>query len=239
MSTNTRSAQVGCASCADRANRTGVSAGQSVVRTGAHRWAVRNLCAARLPPGQNPRSKAVRPVRTAIHLCVRGGSKYYSPRTADEQRNEKPRSKSEGGTMPRPKFVAPDELVQAYRSGISVEALARASGRSFGQIRRGLLNAGVRMRSCPPGRGEACPEWTGDAVGYEGAHFRLYNARGKASGHTCSCGLPAQWWVYDHADPDERAQDTGRLAGLPYSLDPEHYVAMCVRCHHALLWGAA
>jgi hypothetical protein len=66
-----------------------------------------------------------------------------------------------------------------------------------------------------------------DDVGYGAAHWRVYAARGSASGRTCSgCGGSAAHWAYDHADQDERASDRGS-----FSLDIGHYRPMCVPCH--------
>lgn len=67
-------------------------------------------------------------------------------------------------------------------------------------------------------------------VTYLSAHERVYRAHGKATGYICSCGIPAQQWAYDHADPDER-----NAAGRgPYSLDPSHYAALCKPCHRKM-----
>lgn len=135
--------------------------------------------------------------------------------------------------MPMPKFYATQEMIDSYTAGTSVEGVALAAGRSYGQTYRGLLNAGVVLRAGIPGRAEACPAWVGDTVGYLGARFRLYKVRGKASEHTCPCGKKARDWAYDHSDAEEKVVGTGRLAGIAYSLDPAHYVAMCRKCRCA------
>lgn len=62
---------------------------------------------------------------------------------------------------------------------------------------------------------------------YEAVHARLCRDLGNARDHLCGCGEQAAEWAYDHEDKDERVDDRGR----PYSLDPEHYVPMCVACH--------
>lgn len=71
-------------------------------------------------------------------------------------------------------------------------------------------------------------------VTYASAHTRVYRARGRATGHTCPCGEPAEGWAYDHDDPNEMHGTTtakGCTSLCAYSLDPEHYVAMCRLCH--------
>jgi hypothetical protein len=72
-----------------------------------------------------------------------------------------------------------------------------------------------------------------DDVGYAGAHFRVVRLRGDAHEHACAhCGGPATQWAYDHADPDEQVAVQYRGRGdYPYSLDVEHYLPLCVRCH--------
>lgn len=79
---------------------------------------------------------------------------------------------------------------------------------------------------------EAHHQWKGDEIGYLAAHERVYAARGKASEYTCACGADAREWAYNHDDPNERRQATGRFAGRPYSTDPEHYTPMCSPCHN-------
>lgn len=70
--------------------------------------------------------------------------------------------------------------------------------------------------------------------GYETAHSRVYRRKGSASRYVChGCGeVPAAHWAYDNNDPD--ALTTNRRGSLMrYSLDPIHYLPMCVRCHKA------
>jgi len=67
--------------------------------------------------------------------------------------------------------------------------------------------------------------------GYAFAHNKVYRLRGRATGYPCEhCGRPAKHWAYDHQDPDERFHPAGR----PYSVDPWHYLALCVSCHKIL-----
>jgi hypothetical protein len=69
--------------------------------------------------------------------------------------------------------------------------------------------------------------WKGDDVGYTGMHDRLRSWFGSASDRLCAvCGGSAAQWSYDHADPDEKASPYG-----PYSVDTDHYRALCVPCH--------
>jgi hypothetical protein len=86
----------------------------------------------------------------------------------------------------------------------------------------------------PPGPpvmiGPDHPQWTGDDVGYRAAHRRVAKLEGPASAHPClaGCGGRAYDWAYDCLDPEEK---TDPKTGLPYSLDPEHYVPLCRPCH--------
>lgn len=83
----------------------------------------------------------------------------------------------------------------------------------------------------PPRYGASNPAWTGDDATYGSAHNRLRQQRGPAGDHPCQhCGRMAAHWAYDHQCPDER---TGTDHGRPavYSLNPDHYMPLCVRCH--------
>ncbi len=69
-----------------------------------------------------------------------------------------------------------------------------------------------------------------DQLGYVGAHARIRVTRGPASAQECGhCGGPAAHWAYDHGDSQERLDPRG----FPYSLDPAHYLPLCVGCHLA------
>jgi len=86
----------------------------------------------------------------------------------------------------------------------------------------GSLNAGT-TGSC----GDRQRHRRREVAGYSAAHGRVQTDRGPADAHPCvDCGLPARQWSYGHDDPDELLE-----AGLPYSLDPWHYVPRCVPCH--------
>jgi hypothetical protein len=88
-----------------------------------------------------------------------------------------------------------------------------------------------------PTHAEHPGRWAGDDVGYDGVHKRLRALHGEAAAHPCRrCDKPAKHWAYDHADPDER-QDPRRG---PYSIDPAHYLPLCVSCHKTfdLKWRA-
>lgn len=88
--------------------------------------------------------------------------------------------------------------------------------------------------ACQNAGGVRHHSWTGDEVGYAGAHFRVKALWGFASTHTCRhCLGPAAHWAYDHLDPNERVDpDEG-----PYSPNPDHYLPLCVRCHKAFDLG--
>lgn len=69
---------------------------------------------------------------------------------------------------------------------------------------------------------------TKEVVGYAGAHRRVRTRRGAPQEYQCyDCGNGAQEWAYDDADPDELRDEKGR----PFSLEPHHYVPLCVPCH--------
>lgn len=68
--------------------------------------------------------------------------------------------------------------------------------------------------------------------GYHGAHQRVHAAKGKASAHRCSrCGEQAEQWAFSNGDLGMLREAEGKDAGLAYSLDPEHYEALCRPCH--------
>ncbi len=71
------------------------------------------------------------------------------------------------------------------------------------------------------------------AMSYAMAHYSVRMKRGKASAYPCwrECGKQGAEWAYDHADPNERPDEDGPHAGLPYSTDPMHYVPQCRTCH--------
>jgi hypothetical protein len=70
---------------------------------------------------------------------------------------------------------------------------------------------------------------------YRTAHGQVWRVRGSASGYSCQhCGGDAQDWAYDHGDPDAVTVlwDEGkRQRQLTFSLDPQHYLALCRPCH--------
>lgn len=80
--------------------------------------------------------------------------------------------------------------------------------------------------------GDEHHQWKGEEVSYIGAHARTRRARGRASLLSCRhCGADAKHWAYDHEDPNELTQlHAGRMA--KYSADPNHYIPLCVECHH-------
>lgn len=75
--------------------------------------------------------------------------------------------------------------------------------------------------------GEDHWNWSGAAITYQGLHKRIYRAHGPASKQACAhCPGQAEQWAYDQQDPDERIE--GKLR---YSVDPAHYIPLCVPCH--------
>src|SRR5438270_12504576 len=73
--------------------------------------------------------------------------------------------------------------------------------------------------------------WTGDDATYMAVHLRVRDERGAASQYPCTtCGQTAREWAYDHADPNERVSDDGRV----FSLDLTHYIPLCASDHRLL-----
>jgi len=93
--------------------------------------------------------------------------------------------------------------------------------------RRGSPHAFIPQKDRNLPRGESHWSWTGESVTNRAMHQRIKKIKGSASEYACaSCGVPADHWSYDHADPDEKKSAAG-----PYSLDVEHYRPLCVTCH--------
>lgn len=70
---------------------------------------------------------------------------------------------------------------------------------------------------------------------YLAAHKQIHRRKGRASSQTCAhCGAQAKQWAYDHLDKDERL-GTMHIRDqdfeLRYSVNPDHYIALCVPCH--------
>lgn len=94
----------------------------------------------------------------------------------------------------------------------------------------------ARRYAHPEGRPTKPPagdraRWRKDEVGYMGAHNRTRRLKGNAKCQSCThCGNPAHDWAYDHEDPNELHDDIGGYV-VPYSVDPDHYIALCKSCH--------
>lgn len=103
-----------------------------------------------------------------------------------------------------------------------------------------LKNSGTtELLPYNPPRGEAHPNYSGDAVGYLGAHRRVRVKYGLASQYNCACGKPAVEWAYTHDCPREMMevrtdQRKGVTRPFPYSPDPDMYAPMCRSCHTSL-----
>lgn len=94
------------------------------------------------------------------------------------------------------------------------------------KVRAGDLNRGTTSTCGAP------VHLRHDDAEYGAAHGRCRSELGSASLHLCvTCGSPAQHWSYNHNDPDERYSTIERIAGIAYSLKPEHYSPRCVPCH--------
>lgn len=89
-------------------------------------------------------------------------------------------------------------------------------------------------RAVRMGRGELNPNWSGEEVGYIGAHKRVYRKHGSAKQHECAdCSAPADQWSYNHDDPIERTELVNGTT-VAFSTDPNHYSPRCFSCHTKL-----
>ena len=73
-------------------------------------------------------------------------------------------------------------------------------------------------------------------LSYATMHIYLKRTHGDPSEQMCACGMRADEWAYDHADPDEIIDERRER---PYSLKAEHYKAMCRSCHRTMDRGGA
>lgn len=81
-------------------------------------------------------------------------------------------------------------------------------------------------------RGAAHPSWKSDDIGYNLAHSRVRQAKGRATSHLCvDCGGRADEWSYIGGDPDERVEIDRRGKRMPYSIRPAYYAPRCHSCH--------
>lgn len=64
--------------------------------------------------------------------------------------------------------------------------------------------------------------------GYQKAHSRMYQLRGRAADYRCSCGSPARYWAYQYT---AGSLEKRSRRGYPYSDDPKDYAPMCSSCH--------
>lgn len=71
-------------------------------------------------------------------------------------------------------------------------------------------------------------------IGYAAAHSRIIGTFGAAAGNPCvQCGGPAREWAYDGTDPAEKYGPTRSGYHCFYSVYPEFYMPMCVKCHRS------
>ena len=75
----------------------------------------------------------------------------------------------------------------------------------------------------------------GGNVNYASAHARCQSEWGKASQHKCNlCGNTADEWSYDGTDTSEKTHVIGNGYKMFYSVWPEFYRPLCIRCHRAV-----
>lgn len=80
-------------------------------------------------------------------------------------------------------------------------------------------------------RGPEHWNWSGEDASYGAAHRRVRRAKGSAAGYLCThCLQQASHWAYDHTDPNAHTELVNGSV-LAYSLNPDHYMPLCVPCH--------
>lgn len=77
------------------------------------------------------------------------------------------------------------------------------------------------------------PNYNGTEISYAGAHARPKSLWGSASQYECvDCGKSAQQWAYDGTDPSHKLDIHKSGNSLVwFSVWPEFYMPLCVRCH--------
>lgn len=69
-------------------------------------------------------------------------------------------------------------------------------------------------------------------ISYGAAHSRTRKLFGSASKFTCiECGNAAYQWAYDGTDASERTQYMEGKYKVVYSVWPEFYMPLCIKCH--------
>lgn len=62
---------------------------------------------------------------------------------------------------------------------------------------------------------------------YSGAHVNVTLHRGRAVEYRCPCGAQAKEWALRHGAHVVQSNSKGQ----EFSVDPNNYVPMCLRCH--------
>lgn len=87
-------------------------------------------------------------------------------------------------------------------------------------------------KNCADRASHPDPRVKTEDVAYSTAHHKVAEAKGPASDHSCfRCGEQAEQWAFLHGTHDVKADETGREAGSPFSVDPKQYAPMCRLCH--------
>lgn len=133
----------------------------------------------------------------------------------------------------RPKREYPPEIIELARAMYEDQGMTVAEIRAAfpkGYRVQTILERHVASRRAAAKRdqtGERNHMWRDDP-GYQAAHLRVASERARASEHACiDCDERAAEWSYDHTDPQELTDQSGRR----YSADPSHYDPRCISCH--------
>lgn len=77
-------------------------------------------------------------------------------------------------------------------------------------------------------------DWVRPPIGSQRVHEKLRELWGPARGYSCiQCGRQAAHWAYDGTDPEQHLgwPNSSAKNKAWYSIYPEFYMPMCVRCH--------
>lgn len=120
-----------------------------------------------------------------------------------------------------------------YRQWVTAGGLGRACGEPSCDrfaVARGLCTLHYSYWREGPGKSLVRP--FGDVVSNSSAHQRCTALWGSVRQYPCiNCGEQAREWAYDGTDPTQLYEKSGTGSWLFYSVYPEFYMPMCIKCH--------